>query len=85
MYLGIGLMILGIILFALGRSSRNTSSVNASGGSVAIGGSNSGSITNINRASKSHEGGHAITIIATVVEVIGIAVTIWNATHLAEK
>ena len=80
------LIVAGIVLFITGRrSSKAGSSTTAIGGSVAVGGSSSGSIKNINVGSGSHEkhGGHTITIIAIIVEVIGIAVAIWHAIHLA--
>jgi uncharacterized membrane protein len=86
--IGIGLMIIGAILFFTGRSQSKKNSVNASGGSVAVGRDNSGPITNTNIGSPqkaSHSGGHTLTIIGILVEVAGIAVTIWHAMHLAAK
>lgn len=44
--LGIGLMVVGAVLFFVDRSRSNRVSVHASSGSVAVGGDNSGSITN---------------------------------------
>jgi hypothetical protein len=83
--LGIALMIGGFFLFFTGRNGSKKNSVSASGGSVAIGGSNRGQLTNINVGSpqRQHQGGHGITILAIVVEIIGIGVVIWHALHLA--
>ena len=83
--LGIGLMVVGAVLFIFGRMTSKRSSVHASGGSVAIGGDNSGSITNLNTNSqKEHgRGAHGITVLAIIVEIIGIAVIIWHVKHLA--
>jgi hypothetical protein len=80
------LIIAGIVLFITGRrGSKNGASTTAIGGSIAVGGSSSGPITNINEGSGHGEkhGGHAITIIAIIVELIGIAVAIWHAFHVA--
>jgi hypothetical protein len=70
-----------------GRLPSKRSSVNASGGSVAAGGDISGSITNINTSSqKEHiRGGHGVTVLAIIVELIGIAVMIWHVRHLAGR
>ncbi len=86
-FLGTGLMALGAILFFVGRLHVKRDSVRASGGSVAIGGNNTGSITttNINQRDKPHSNGHLITMVAIFVEIAGIAVTIWHAMHLAGK
>jgi hypothetical protein len=83
--LGIALMILGVVLFLVGRKGSKSTSVRASGGSIAIGGSNSGQITNINSHShnKDGHGGHGVTVIAIIVEIIGIVVVIWHAIHLS--
>ena len=84
MYVGIGLMAVGgVLFFAVGR--RKQSSAVASNGSVAVGGNNSGPIVNINQPSAppSHSGGHGLTIAAIIVELAGIAVTFWHAYHLA--
>ena len=88
--LGIGLMVVGGVLLLFGRSHNKRVSVHASGGSVAIGGSNSGTITNtntnINQPNKSHGGGHkTIAMIGALIELIGIAVTVWHAMHMAGK
>lgn len=86
-FLGTGLMTLGAVLFFVGRLYVKRDSVRASGGSVAIGGNNTGAITttNINQRDKPHSSGHLITMVAIFVEIAGIAVTIWHAMHLAEK
>jgi hypothetical protein len=84
---GIALIILGVLIFLFGKRS-NRSSVQASHGSVAVGGQNNGTIqnTNISHSAASHgAGGHGITILAIGVELIGIGVTIWHAWHLAHR
>jgi uncharacterized membrane protein len=87
--IGIGLMVAGAVLFFFDHAQSKRRSVHASGGSVAVGGNNSGTITNtnVNQASKVHgAGGHGIvTVLAIVVELLGIAVTIWHAMHLDAK
>lgn len=75
-------MVVGMALFAFTRTRRKGNSVNARGGSVAVGGNNSGTITNINHVS---EGSHTITIISIIVELVGIGVVIWHAMHLVIK
>jgi hypothetical protein len=84
--LAVILIVAGIILFIIGRRGPKVgSSTMATGGSVAVGGSSSGPITNFNAGSGHGEKhvGHTITVIAIIVEVIGIAVVIWHAFHLA--
>lgn len=85
MFVGLGLMVVGVLLFAAGR--RKRSSAVASNGSVAVGGNNSGSIVNINQpsATPSRSGGHGMTTAAIIVELIGIGVTLWHAYHLVAK
>lgn len=86
--IGIGLMIAGAVLFLFGRAQSKRTLVSASSGSVAIGGNNSGTITNTNvsQTNKVHNvGEHGITVLAIVVELTGIAVTIWHAMHLGAK
>lgn len=82
-YVGLGLMVVGVLLFSVGR--RKRSSAVSSEGSVAVGGNNSGSIVNINHISAppSHSGGHGLTIAAIIVELVGIGVTLWHAYHMA--
>lgn len=84
-YVGLGLMVVGVLLFAVGR--RKRSGAVSSSGSVSVGGNNSGSIININQPSAppSHSGGHGLTIMAMIVELVGIGVTLWHAYHLAAK
>lgn len=84
---GFALMGLGIMLFLVGRSKSKIIRVEASTGSVAIGGKNSGTITNTNIGGlpvASH-GSHWLTVVAIVVELAGMAVVIWHAWHLAAK
>lgn len=88
LYIGFALMVLGVVLFLVGRRAGSRSiRVEASGGSIAVGGSNKGSITNVNLGAPptmSH-GTHWLTWVAIIVELIGIGVTIWHALHLAAK
>jgi hypothetical protein len=84
---GIALMALGVIIFLFGKRSSRTS-VQASYGSVAVGGNNNGTIQNVNTVhgvTGHAAGGHGITWVAIGVELIGIAVTIWHAWHLAHR
>jgi hypothetical protein len=84
---GFALMGFGIVLFLAGRRKSKAIRVEASNGSVAIGGKNSGTITNTNIGTPpagSH-GSHWLTVVAIIVELAGIAVVIWHAWHLAAK
>jgi len=88
--LGIGLIVAGIVIFLFGRFRTDKTTVSASHGSVAIGGKSTGNIKNINigqqpAARAGGHGGHTVTIIAILVELVGIGVTIWHAMHLAAK
>ena len=87
LYVGLALMGLGIVLFVVGRSTSKTSRVEASGGSVAVGGKNTGSITNLNVGAPpvAARGSHSLTYVAIGVELTGIAVTLWHAWHMAAK
>ena len=81
---GIALMVLGAVIFLAGRTKSKTVHVEASNGSVAIGGKNSGRITNTNigaQPAASH-GSHWLTVVSIVVELAGIGLTVW---HLAAK
>jgi hypothetical protein len=84
---GIALMGLGIVLFLVGRSKSKAVQVEASNGSVAIGGKNSGTITNTNigALTAAPHGTHWLTVLGIVVELAGMAVGIWHAWHLAAK
>jgi hypothetical protein len=85
--LGFALMVFGLVLFLVGRSKSTIVRVEANNGSVAIGGKNSGTITNTNIGAvpvASH-GSHWLTILAIIVELAGMAVVIWHAWHLAAK
>ena len=84
---GIALMVVGTALggFAFQRRKRVTAQVS---NGIAIGGDVKGSIV-VNQspaspASAKH-GGHGLTIIAIVVEIVGIVVTLWHAYHLASS
>lgn len=88
--IGIGLFVAGLILHVLVSVRKRRSTVNANDHSVAVGGSNFGNINNVNSAtskSDSPGGGHhsALTLVAIVVELSGIAVTLWHAAHLAHR
>ena len=85
---GACLIIAGVAIFLFGRRRSKQSSVRASDGSVAVGGNNSGSITNTNVSKTANEaptGGHALTVLAIVVELVGIAAIVWHSMHLAGK
>lgn len=82
LWIGISLIVLGGVLLAVARL--NDRRVSASQGSVAIGGDNRGTITNVNIGEKQPPSrGHALTYVAIAVELIGIGVTLWHAYHLA--
>lgn len=86
LYVGLALMALGIVLFFAGRSKSKTVRVEASSGSVAVGGENAGSITNVNVGTPPPaEHRSQITYLATGVELVGIAVTLWHAWHIVAK
>ena len=89
LWLGIILIIAGIVFFLLEKNRPKKPDVGATDGSVAIGGNNTGNINNLNvrreSAPKHGAGGHnTLTLIAIVVELVGIAVVIWHAFHLAK-
>lgn len=73
----------GLLLFSLLRRKRVVVQANSG---IAIGGSVDSS-TVINQSSSSaspaKHHGHGLTIVAIVVELIGIAVTLWHAYHMA--
>lgn len=87
LYVGLALMALGIVLFFIGRSKSKTVRVEASSGSVAVGGKNTGSITNLNIGAPptAAHGSHSLTYWAIGVELVGIAVTLWHAWHMTAK
>lgn len=87
LYVGVALMALGIVLFFVGRAKSKSVRVEASGGSVAVGGKNTGSITNMNVGAPpaAARGSHSLTYWAIGVELVGITVTLWHAWHLAAK
>lgn len=87
LYVGLALMALGIVFFVVGRSRSKSVRVEADGGSVAVGGKNTGSITNLNvgaPATAAH-GSHSLTYVAIAVELAGIAVTLWHVWHTVKK
>lgn len=88
LFVGLALIVLGVVLFVVGRRSGSKNvRVEASGGSVAVGGNNKAPITNVNVGAQTPapHGNHWLTWVAIVVEVIGIGVTLWHAWHLAVK
>lgn len=87
LYLGLALMAVGAVLFWIARSRSKAVRVEASGGSVAVGGNNSGTINNLNSGAPTPaaHGSHWLTYLAIAVEVAGIAVTLWHASHMASK
>ena len=87
LYVGLALMALGIVLFFIGRSKSKTLRVEASSGSIVVGGKNTGSITNLNIGAPptAAHGSHSLTYWAIGVELVGIAVTLWHAWHMAAK
>jgi hypothetical protein len=83
--LGGGLIALGLVLFFIGRRSGGRS-ISAKRGSIAIGGSSYGPVTNIQSVSQKAtepSGEHWITMLAIITELVGIGITIWHASHLA--
>lgn len=87
LYVGLAMMVLGVVLLLAGRSKSKTVQVGASSGSVAVGGNNKGPITNTNIGTPpaTEHGSHWLTKLAIGVELVGIAVTLWHAWHLAAK
>ena len=87
LWIGLGLMAVGIILFVVSRavSGGRNRSVTASNGSVAVGGNNSGTITNVSGAGQGSAGhsSHGLTVFAIVVELVGIGGTVWHVVHIA--
>lgn len=85
---GIVLIALGTVLLIVALMRRKRTAVQADRGSVAVGGSNSGIIINHgnqNAAPAKHAGGHGLTITAIIIELVGIAVTLWHAYHMASS
>jgi hypothetical protein len=90
---GIGLTVLGVILFFLGRNSvrQDVKKVGRDDRSVSVGGDNSGLINTGSiggGASTSDEkAGHShfLTWVAILVEVVGIGVTLWHAYHVMHQ
>ena len=87
LYVGLALMAFGIILFFFGRSKSKTVRAEARTGSVAVGGKNTGSITNLNVGGPPApaNGSHALTYWAIGVELAGIATAVWHAWHTVAK
>lgn len=86
--IGVILVLLGIVLLLADRQNRSRgrrSTVSASHGSVAIGGSSNAPIINANTIVSPEPSGHLLTVIGIIVELGGIAAVIWHATHLAGR
>lgn len=89
--LGLILMSLGIVMLVYQFATRNGNQkkVGRDDRSVHVGGSNTGLINtgSIGGGDEERHGGHShwLTIIAMLVELAGIAVTLWHAFHLASK
>ena len=87
---GIAMIVIGTILLVVSLVRRKRVTVQASNG-IAIGGSvNNSTVNNSTVISQSRSstpqtkrGGHGLTIVAIVVELVGIAVTLWHASHMA--
>ncbi|TXH65485.1 MAG: hypothetical protein E6Q88_13730 [Lysobacteraceae bacterium] len=82
---GIAMIVIGTILLVVSLVRRKRVTVQASNG-IAIGGSvNNSTVISQSRSSEpqSKHGGHGLTIVAIVVEPVGIAVTLWHASHMA--
>lgn len=85
---GVCLIVVGVAIFFFGRGRSKRTSVRATRGSVAVGGNNNGSITNTNMNRASNEApsrGHSLTVLAIIVELVGIAAIVWHTLHLAGK
>ena len=85
LYLGVGLMVAGGVGLLIGFYRAKPS---ASSGSVSVGRDNRGTIYNTNIGTptpSSHSNHNVLTYISILVEIVGIAVTIWHATHLVAK
>lgn len=87
LYVGLALMAVGVVLLFVGRSKSKSVRVEANGNSIAVGGKNTGSITNTNIGTPpaSVHSSHWLSKVAIGVEMVGIAVTLWHAWHLAAK
>lgn len=82
---GIAVMVFGAILLVVSLVRRKRVTVQAHGG-IAIGGNvKNSTVISQSRSSESQakHGGHGLTIVAIVVELVGIAVTVWHASHMA--
>jgi hypothetical protein len=78
---GIVLIVIGTSLLIVSLLRRKRVTVQANGG-IAIGGGVKNS-TVVNRSAPPKHGGHGLTVIAIVVELVGIVVTLWHAYHMA--
>lgn len=88
MILGLILIIAGLVLLTFSLIRNKKVNVAANNSSMAVGGSNSGVMLNVNKSSAAPEPkkhGHGLTVLAMLVELVGIAVTLWHAMHLAGK
>jgi uncharacterized membrane protein len=81
---GVALIVSGFMLIVWDRFRAKTSTIKADTGTVRIGRDNTGSVVNtttVHAPEKPH--GHILSVLGIVVEIFGIAVTIWHAMHLA--
>ncbi len=88
LYVGLALMVLGIVFFFVGRSRSKTVRVEANSGSVAVGGKNAGPITNLNvgaTPTAAAHGSHWLTYVSIAVELVGIVVVLWHAWYMTAK
>lgn len=81
---GITLMVVAVLIYLAGRSKSKAVWVAAKNGSVAVGGKSSGPITNLNVGAPAPHGTHWLTIVAIIVELVGIAVVLWHAWHFTK-
>lgn len=84
LWIGLALVVLGVLLFLVGRRAN----VSASSSSVAVGGGNKGVIINQNNSMNvgqpaQHGAGHGkgLTYVSIVVELAGIATTLYHLYH----
>lgn len=82
---GIAIIVIGTVLLVVSLVRRKRVTVQAHGG-IAIGGNvENSTVISQPRSSEpsAKHGGHGLTIVAIVVELVGIAVTLWHASHMA--
>lgn len=87
LYLGLMLVVVGVVLLCAVVASSKKGRASAVNGSVAVSGDVQGGISNIqaNRSAKGSGHSRVLTITAVVVEIVGIVVVIWHALHMAKS